>query len=310
MNELGKKIQNSVAFKALKDEQRILKKLNKLGWAANQGTFYSDASTDKIREIDVIGNKSFRNNSDADSINSKITLVIESKSLSNYHLLFSGNYNSFHNSFAENEFWIGYEDEALEKINKALINLNLPKEQITQILIGLNKLSFPDEMMLTSDFRICPFPIDNNFTAFSETNIAKEKGIEASVLWKAQSALKSCIQSFKNQIILNLITDLTGYLEYEINYNQEDMLVEPALFELKYAPNTIHFFHPIISIESSLWSTMTEKPQLLKWCRFYQNIHGGSNNWWVDIVTKDDIPEYLEKITDYYNNEMKSRIKN
>ncbi len=298
MEELSQKIKKSDAFKYLKAEQLIHQELEKNNWVAHHGSFYKDPSTNKLREIDIVGERRWNKEHKVldSNIYLQIDLIIESKSISNYHLLFSGLRKATVEHFRSNEDWVGYDDYSKEKIKEKLSNENIPLSKIKEILKILEEASFPDDTAVISEFMIKSFPVLETFTTFSETNLGNIKELDNSVLWKALSAIESCIKSKKNQSIESMLSNLMMDLKYNTSANS----LSERLFLFKDAPLSIRYFHPIVVIDSKLWSTTEDKPFELKWCRFYLEKNDFFSNWWCDIVSRNHFSEYLSSLSEHY----------
>lgn len=299
MIEIKKKLEGSDAFKSLSAEQSSKNGLLKLGWKAFQGSYYKDNQSGKLREIDIIADYNWEKKVKDETIYASLSLIVEQKSSSDYHLIFTEQ-RSYNHQFDCNEFWPGYDNPFFQLLSNKLASLKITGKLNKKILDEFKNDCFPNNIMKVANFRIDPMPIEHNFCAFRETNIGKTKENENSVLWKAISALRSTIESFKNQNrsqIIELISEMT-----QIGLNQDRDIINGINSDLELFSSILRLYHPIVIIDSMLWKTDLEPKGLsnIGYCRFYQINSKNSVIWWVDIVNSDYFKEYSKKLTNYY----------
>lgn len=299
MAELNNKIKKCDAFHSLTSERKIAQNLSELGWDSFQGAFYDDKSTDKSREIDVIAERKWLKKIDAEKkISVKLKLIVEVKSNSGYHILVSGNNNTA-SSFSPNEYWFGHDKELHNLLVKKMHELGIDIDTADKFLKKIEDACYPDHIMKTSSFRIPPFPLDKNFTAFSETNIGNQKDLQSSVLWKAMSGLRSVISSMQYRRQDFISEDL--FLELTLAKQYEDDIIERCSSEISRQAGYLELYHPIVVIDSKLWSTVTNEANELGYFRFIQLSTDGYKKWWCDVINSDEFDNFSNSLTKHYD---------
>lgn len=294
-NDLLAKLTGSSAYHSIRSEQEIVKCIETNGWSAFHSPFYCDAVTGKTREIDVVGIQRWEKKTRKAEISATLKLYIEAKSARDSHILMSGR-SQFNERL--DQYWIGYEENTLEAIAETLSKEKFDGHMIREFLQKLEKLAFPRHMMKTRTLRVTPYPVDECYSAFRETTIGVDKELDNSVLWRALSALRSSIEAEKKKIEKNLLDDLSYILEFAIrnNYDQFEM----GLDEFTYEINHLKLFHPVVVIDSTLWSVIQRQPKQLKWFRFVQRNANGHVEWWADVVASSAFGEFAKAITEHY----------
>jgi hypothetical protein len=303
--ELINRLTNSTAFKSLSTEQQLTTLLASLKWEANQSTYYLDYSTGKYRELDVIASQYWKS-SENDKVKVSLKLIIEVKSLSGYHLLFSEAISLPKYSRPRLHYeYIGYLADVPELgMNQKELLLDIVSKsglkgtEVISFFERFEKALFPDEAIIPYDLAIKPFPDFLKASAFRETNIGGEKELDNSVLWKASQSLRSAVKSIKYDNIHNFHQDLGFVIEWALQTKQDP--VNLAIEEAVGRASQLDLFHPIIVVDANLWSVDGLVLQSIESCRFLQVDHRGSIDWWADIVSLSNFPTYIENLTKYY----------
>lgn len=296
-SELLTKLINSSAYRSIRAEQDVVACLRSHKWLASQSPFYRDSTTGKTREIDAVGIRSWEKKRKNDSISAQTNLYIEVKSAKDSHLLLSGSTKA-PDQFKSNEYWIGYDEETIEAVSRMLDKVGFDNEMTRKFLHGLEKTAFPRDTMRTSELRVAPYPDVQCFSAFRETNIGADKDLDNSVLWRAFTALRSAVDSKKKQLIEHLISDLS--LDIEVAQRDNDDPIDAGFFTIERRSSHIKFFHPIVVIDSMLWSVVDGQPIELPWFRFVQINSDGHVEWWCDVVNSSSFGKLSDSMTKYY----------
>lgn len=295
--DIKSKLLKSDSVASFSSEQRIFDLLKENNWEAVHGGFYVDQTTKKFREIDVLG-RQFWSFDEEIPTSIDLNLVIEAKTAKDYHLIFSTSAEDKRSrAFLCNKDWIGllhYDDKRLKEFLKEHITLR----EIESLLRTFRRLSFPDEIQIVSNLYVEPNPAPLKASAFRETNSKVEKELDNSVFWKAFQSVNNAIESLKVRSYEGLISDLLTSIEVA---KEDGNLISNSILELMSNDlNRIKIYHPIIVIDSRIWSysetTLIEK----KWIRFNQLDTGGHADFWVDVVNSTYFAQYISNLTNHY----------
>lgn len=290
-------LKRSDAYKSLRAEQAVNACLIKLGWRTTQSPYYLDKKTGKLRELDVVASGHWRKPLKAGDLIAKVTIFVEVKTNSEFHILCSGLAEKPF-TFESNEYWIGYSEETRQKIEERLSRFNLENEAVLDFIHHIEKISFPKNTMRTSALRLDPPPVENCFSAFRETNGKTEKDLDNSVLWRATLALRSAVQSAKEERIEGLAIDLATDLEVARRAKQP---FQSATATIERHACSLNLYLPIVVIQSRIWSAQSAEPEELKWIRLIQYGTFGDTQDWVDVVNFNYLEEYMNIQSEYFN---------
>ncbi|MDT3736315.1 MAG: hypothetical protein ROZ00_08830 [Denitratisoma sp.] len=286
----------SEAFKSLRAEQEVAACLARLGWRTTQSPYYHDGKTDKLRELDVVASGYWKKPRKAGDLVAKVNLFIEVKSNSDFHILCAGS-TAMPAAFGNNEYWIGYSEETLKRVEEQLSRFHMEHEDVLDFLHKLEKIAFPRSTMRTSVLRVKPPPVKHCFSAFRETNGKSDKGLDNSVLWRATSALRSAVAAAKTEKMDGLAADLGTDLEVA---RRLKLPFPSAMGAIESHTCRINQYLPIVVIQSRLWSAELADPEELKWIRLIQFGTFGDTQGWVDVVNFDHIEEYLRTQSEHF----------
>lgn len=291
-------LKNSEAYKSLRAEHEVAACLERLGWRTTQSPYYLDGKTGKLRELDIVGTGYWTTPRKAGDLVARVNLFIEVKTNSDFHILCSGS-TAKHFDFNNNEYWIGYCEESLKRIEEQLSKFQVEPEDVRNFLHKVEKVAFPSGMMRTSVLRIKPPPVEQCFSAFRETNGKSEKDLDNSVLWRAVMALRSAVASSKVERMDGLAGDLG--VDFEVSRRRK-LPFQSAMHTIDSHARSINLYLPIVVIQSRIWSAQSMDPEELKWVRLIQ--FGTSSKDiaqdWVDVVNFNHLEEYLRTQSEYF----------
>lgn len=294
-------LKGSEAYKSLRVEQEVAACVAQLGWITTQSPYYLDVKTGKLRELDIVATGYWQKPNKTGDLLAKVNLFIEVKTNSDFHILCAGSIAKSP-PFENNEYWIGYSQETLAKIEQQLGRFHMEHEEILNFLHKVEMIAFPQDAMRTSILRLKPPPIKHCFSAFRETNGKSDKDLDNSVLWRAASALRSAVASSKAERMEGLAGDLGTDLEVARRLR---LPFQSAMGTIDIHVRTINLFLPIVVIQSRIWSTLGNDPEELKWVRLIQFGTFGDTQDWVDVVNYNHVEEYLRTQSEYFENSFK-----
>lgn len=310
-NDLKTKLQKSEGFNSLLLESNIKSKLDSFGWECLHSPYFEDYSTNKLREIDLVARKKYEGIShDQSQIFSDIVLLIESKSLSNYHIICDSETNKTHSFTDNSEIWMGLDHyQKNKKLIEILNKTELSKLQCKEVIDHFEKRNFPDGFSIFAEKKNPVFKDLKCFSTFRETNIGTTKELDNSVLWKAFQSLNAAKSGYENLIWELIESDLLNDINFAITFKED--LFKILNNSLSVTQRRLINIHKIVVLDAHLWTVNNQSIDHLKYFRLLlRNIHGNIENW-IDVVNQDHLDEYLQKITHHYetsffNSEMKA----
>ncbi|MES2703180.1 MAG: hypothetical protein V4649_11100 [Bacteroidota bacterium] len=296
--EIVEKLQKSEAYLSFKAERRVQKITEENNWNTIRSAYFADPNSGKLREIDIVSRwhfekKIYKNH----ELKLNITLLIECKSLSNYHILTDGAVAEY--SCGNDNVWFGYDSynrnvRLLNILNKS----SLPPNEKAAIIDLLNKWCFPGDASLFIDHRPQPFNDISCYSSFRETNLGTTKELDSSVIWKSCLALTGAAVGYENSVWHSIESDLLSTIDYistyKVNYKR-------ALKSLFYPYQLLNYasLHKVLVVDSFIWEAAGTIKQL-PYFRLIQKTIQGYTDSWVDIVHIDSFSDYLEKISKHY----------
>ena len=301
MNDLIQKILKTSTFRSLKMERDISFKLESNGWKVINGVFYADLKENKHREVDIVSTQIWGKGEGKEEKIIRLYLVIECKSMKDFHILVSPQVCS-HLKIAAHHHWIGFETQNIEHISSHISKF-VKKEHLHIFLKMLQEIAYPNDISKIFQYCINPPNASVQASAFRETNIGSEKTLENSVLWRATQSLNSAINSFKHDCFDGDLSSI--FSEHLILDSPESTSTEKILYWFDRISNEINIWHPIVVLDSCLWS-INNSITPISWFRFDRINYIGNRSWWCDIVNSSYIDSFIKKLTQYYKDKFQS----
>lgn len=249
--------------------------------------------------MDIIGRQFWSRGKGSGEQIARLNLVVEVKSAKDWHIILAGNERD-RNVASTTRVWSPYfGDGRYTWLREVLLRRQVPEEVVPQLLARFQSRAFPRRVaLLKSLFPQAP-PAQTVATAFRETNIDKEKDLEASVLWRAMSALRSATDALTGMVrSWHADTfDLTSTYAHSSRDAFESDFDACCDSSLRF----VDFFHPVVLLDSHLWlSRETPSPLSVTSCRFFQLDPFGSVDWWCDIVHSSAFETFAKQTTKFY----------
>lgn len=298
-NELINRLLNSDALNSLKIESQVYNILLKLKWNPEQSPYFLDITSNKFRELDIKARKYFKK----EDYSCDVNILIECKSLKNYHIIANNEANS--NSDFELVWTGSYIFQNVNKLDNLLYKYDFNTEECTYIKENLENYCIVNGVYRWLDYFIKPFNI-STFNAYRETNINNTKDIDNSVIWKCIQSLQGAMTAHEDLLLDRIENEIIEAKNQNVsNFKKIDDLIK----RLCLSSNHIFFIHPVIVVESKLWE-FTNKGELKELKYFRLNIQKFfEEEFWVDIVNFDHISEYLNKSKEYISFHSRRRFK-
>lgn len=294
--DLKNRLLNSEAANTLLFEREIARLLEPQYWDVTYNPYYRDKETKKFRELDVFGRMLRSGNNE---LYYDLQLLIECKSLTNYHIIFS-NKTKFYTSDYDT-IWLGDDIKYSRKLKRVLTKIGFSKIEEDGLINKITSHYYPkNSWVFSGENQPSPFGSIDCFKSFRETNIGGVKELDSSVIWKSFMSLKSINRSIKERAWNNLKEDLQFY--FEDGY-QKESAAEIAFDAIEHKLNGIDIIYPIVVIEAEMWE-LTEMNNLeaIKYCRLMQSDLYGIAEFWIDVVSRRFFEEYINKLSIHFQN--------
>lgn len=297
--ELTEKITASPAARSLLMEMSVAEALERHGWLATQSSYYTDIEEGKVREVDVVGKRSGKVARKLGATDTCVSMVIECKSVKDYHFLFVkfGKDNVVYPLALQGVVWgrPGYRDRVMDAISQLLFD----GKEMTQIAEHYDDRFLRFEA-LDESVMLDPPHAPFQATAFRETNIATERALDNSVLWKSGQTLASAIQSLVAQdFAFEMVAIASGHKTAQI-YGHD--MVEAVITGIDELNENAFLYHPVVVLDGNLWAIDANGTSRLDWCRvrLFEAL-GDLGEWWFDVVSIDHLEPYLQLATEHYD---------
>ncbi|HYC79868.1 MAG TPA: hypothetical protein VEC17_02485 [Candidatus Binatia bacterium] len=291
-SHIESKIKNCQAVKSMFDEMRISKKLKELNWAVTDNPYYQDVESGKFRELDVFGRLGLQlknKNLDYD-----LLLLVESKSVNDYHILFS-NSERFISSELDRD-WLGDHIEKKGEVFAALKKVGFSDDDIDNLFEMVRDSFYPNESWIFSELQYSFFTRLESYYSFRETNLGVVKELNNSVVWKAFQELLTVNKSIRKRHLSNMVEDLLYYIEKK----EGPTPVDSAFACLQNYLRSVSYIHPVLVVDSSLWKLEGEGDvSKIEYARLLQTDLYGANYFWIDIVNRGSFETYIEAVTNH-----------
>ncbi|KAF2336805.1 hypothetical protein [Flavobacterium ginsenosidimutans] len=291
-NQLINKLFKSSAVNSIILERKVFESLSERKWQVSHSPYYIDFDSKKHREIDVVASKYWNVK---DDFSCRVNLLIECKSLKDYHIIVDNKRNS--KRYELKDFWIGNDNIFhYQKIRKLLKKAKISENDINTIIKKLDLYCSPDGIVYrNANYIFNAFKIDA-YNVFRETNIANTKDIDNSVIWKCQQSLSSCISSIEEMFWADIDYSIKR-IKNDSLFNSSN-LVEEIVCDLIDDAKHKEIVHPVIVVESNLWELNSDGLGKLNYFRLcFQQLR--DTELWVDIVHVDHLDEYFENLKIY-----------
>lgn len=297
---LEERLASSQGVRSLQTEQRVIALLRELRWRVDHGSFYTDPTTGKLREMDVVGRRNWHREVRGRHHRVCLNLFCEVKTLRDFHVVFAPLAEGTQYESAQRE-WIGYHSKRLAR---ALDEAGLEETQIGRILKHFEHACYTrEEAVRVRRMMIDPPAPPFTSSAFRETNIGSDKELDNSALWRAIQSLLGCVESARRRF-LDRAFKAVGFLvdlAHHIKSNAEKVITDSFNDRsCELSPGNLDLYHPVVFIEARLWSSLRTQVSEIEWCRF----HLLGTEWpeiWCDVVNLKAAHKYLSHITQFYS---------
>ena len=251
----------------------------------------------KFREIDILGKMSFSTNQ-KELQYSEIAIIIEVKSLSNYHLIFDADLKN--NKILSNyAIWPGYDIyNQYSKLKAILERTEFSSKQKKEFINFFKNKTFPDEFSAIAEIKPPTFREINSYTSFRETNTNVTKDLGNSVLWKSFQSLESACRGYEDYMWESLDNDIIYFSESLLSNKSKKI----EGIDLDSDINRHISLHKILVVEANLWNIIDNKPSEINYCRLVQSEIYDDGRKWIDVVNFKYFDEYITNVTKHYLN--------
>jgi hypothetical protein len=295
-DEFVRKLKASHTVLSLEAEQAASKILSVLGWTCYHGAFYRDVRDEKLREADVIARQLW--NRLADGIVVDLHLILECKSARDWQLVFAEGQRETRIGHVA-RVWPGYAENRFEWLHRVLRAYSIPETAFAELRSRFTAQAFPDERALPYSMMPDAPRTPLTVTAFRETNLDKEKELEASVFWRAITALRSATRSLA-------ASAMERHAEsFEMAASQTPFSWASFLSDFDHACREslrrVSIFHPVVLVDSPMWILRNGRLRRISLCRFQQLGPTGTTEWWCDVVSTSEFERFANSVSTYYD---------
>ena len=296
--DIREKLLASDAALSLEMETKVARAFRLAGWDTNQGVYYSDPISNKMREIDIYAHKTIGVTEGLGSPYVNFDFFCECKSLKQQHLLFIPDAADPYVRVIDND-WIGLGDHMTTIVAKLMSSLHLnDAATATKLMDYLEKRSYPSpgDRSLNYQINVAPPKVDIFAHAFRETDSAKTREEDTSVIWRSMLTLSSALSQRKKRDAENSLNWVFG--------PYEDLHMERSAGDIAYFIDLellrTRCYHLVIFVKSNLWSLVNRKLKKIFAARLYiSNID--SSTFCIDIVHEDYAEKYIAQSTKNLN---------
>ncbi len=281
------------AVHSLSNEQDIVRLLHRRKWRVEHGPFYRDPNTCKLRKLDVAARRAWHRKIRKGPQSVTIELHIEVKSFRDFHLVFAPLGYANRIELCQRE-WIGFHEK---EFRDALGKGGATIEELRETMKWFDDACFKDGQFRVHRLFVDPPPGWFQSSAFRETNIGGEKDLDASVFWKAMQCVFGAVQSSRKRFL----DEVDDILVHAVALAPQ--VDEPVPYvvsqEMQGRMQQVVLYHPIVFVESHLWSFSEGRLEPREWCRFY-TLGDGWPERWCDIVSISSASKYIKQLTNFY----------
>ena len=260
-------------------------------WQVNHSVYYQDVRLNKLREIDVVSSKLWRDMRTARSI--RLSVVAECKTNSGYHLVFAP----------------PIQPALPHTLDRTYIldppTLSAVLNQIHAIGIGTSSLSDLRKHILqeskTIEGPVVTFPpsLSNVASSFVETNTKSARDPDQSVLWKAAVSVRSAIEGIRRDSLEKRLHSLA--VEATASESFGDDPVHNLRQSLSVDLCRDEYFHSLIVLESPMWLLRADALETISEVRLEFRDASRMVNFWVDVVSANAAGNFITRLTRYYD---------
>ena len=297
--DIRDKLSGSNAAKSLLMETEVASQFRNRGWESQQGVYFTDVSTGKLREIDVFAEQVLKRPERYKGIGGpliNIHVFCECKSLRNSNIIFSGTIPPSRRESRMQHYWIGVDDDMRHLVRNIAKEIrNLQSRQVQSLYEYFCDRAYHGEFGVAHALKLTAPPVDLVATAFRETkggedmHAAKSGEDRISPFW---SAIRSSLSAVEASSKRSRETCLEWIETEGFSFINHAKSVERVAFFFDAELMRMHYFHPIIILEAKLWNLRKERLEEVKSARlFIRSIDG--KNAFVDVVSRASAAAYI-----------------
>ena len=301
MTALESKILASSPYASFQAERSIAELLARTKWESTHGLYYDDLLTNKQRELDVVARQIWRRKHRDTQQLCRITVLVEVKSMSGFHLLLS-EHPAASRDFYRHTHWLGDPSGKYIDLLQQFDNLGIEPKKIGALIEKLHRYAYPRQHARMWAMMVRPHSIPV-FTSFRETNLGSEKDLDNSVFWRASQGLRSAHASIASNIRRTHLETIAGAAEFEAKSKN---WVDSMFWWASQQIGMVDIIHPVVVTDAKLWAASNGGAEERKYARFGSHTYTGEMDWWCDLVNTEHLQEYVTKLTDHYRRYLRS----
>jgi hypothetical protein len=302
-SDIKSRLERCDAVASLRAEQEVVAAFQALpDWWVEHGYFFRDPSTDKLRELDVMARRSYRRNpKNLSAPTATIRMLVEVKSLTDYHVVFAPRPSGSKESRVWG-YWVGDETQSIAGVSipDHLIKRGIAPADAFAFAKRFRDIAYPDGESLIGDLVVDSPDVPFVATAFRETNIGGTKELDSSVVWKAIQSLNAAVDGLIASSREGLISDV----DLTIDLAREENTDLSAALEREFAllASQFRMFHPVLVLDARLWIIeQGDELREVDSARFAIEEPSQFPHRWVDVVHRKHFESWLARMSSFFS---------
>lgn len=275
---------------------RVRKLLEKLGWGAQHGPYYTDFREQKPRELDVTAARTwFAKN----GLRAHVTLLVECKTPRKPAAQLLAQTRNVRSADRPYVHWFGFDDPALRRaIHEVVENAGFDTKAVME--------AFESAVYPRGESIVKPLLIDAPKPPCRASGTREPDRDDVDAVWNATqqlfAALHGTVEDISNDALEELRDGLT------LRTSPADDTAAYAAEVLRMNASDVFLFHPVVSVESPLM-LVSESGQLkeVPWCRVERSRVFGVERQWTDVVNANAFEVYASMLTSWYERVLSSK---
>jgi len=282
-------LRDSPGYISLRHEMRVRSILEKQGWRATHGPYYTDPREGKERELDVSATRVWTTKRE---LRAHVTLLVECKSPRKPPAQLLAKQRDVRTPDPLYYHWLGLDDDNLRGEIRDIVHAARFDER--KVMSGFESALYPRGAAIVKRLLV------NAPKAPCRASATREPDREDSgATW---DATQQVFAAMNGTIAVETDAELEEIRDgLSLRKSPADDTIDYAARVLRMAASDVLLFHPIVSIESPLM-LVNESGELTKvpWCRVERARVLGVDRQWIDVVSADAFKDYAATITAWY----------
>lgn len=256
--DIQTKLVSSEAAELLRMEKFIADCFRSHGWPAEQGVYFTDPESRKVREVDVLSRQVLdrpRRHTGVGSPLINLSIICECKSLSGWNVLLQ---KGDLDRVLENrlvDHWSGFDEHVMEIVDLMSQERDYRKCDKRLLYSYYNGRAYPDGLELACHMTLLQPAVDLIATAFRATKGGSDEREAINPFWSAIQSVLSATTAAKISAVETMKSYTHGFKPYA---SEQKELVENIAFFFDTELARRVLVHPVIFCKSRLFSVLDD----------------------------------------------------